>query len=321
MNEQQVFDTNTILKIKTGSHLYGTNTPKSDLDFTGVFIAGEDYYFGLKNVKEVNNSIESKDASGKNTSEAVDDKLYEIRNFANLALQNNPNIIETLFVNESNIIYVNEIGQELLNSSHLFPYKGAFDRFIGYASSQSHKMIIKEKHFTELAESLKYFEEQEPNKLLIEFRTNFSNNTIRVHDHFVETLSYFQIGDINIQKHVKIKKVVEMLRDRMSKISNRYELVTKYGYDTKFGSHLIRLLLEGEELLNTGKIVFPLNYADILLDIKNGKYEINELMEMAKKIEDRMREARDKSNLPNSQNFHKVNELVKKITKKFHGLR
>jgi predicted nucleotidyltransferase len=36
---------NTLFKTVTGSHLYGTNTPTSDIDYAGVFIADKEFYF------------------------------------------------------------------------------------------------------------------------------------------------------------------------------------------------------------------------------------------------------------------------------------
>jgi hypothetical protein len=78
-------------------------------------------------------------------------------------------------------------------------------------------------------------------------------------------------------------------------------------------------LLEGEELLNTGRLVFPLAYAPLLLDIKQGKYEIGQLLEMATQIEDRMRDAKEKSSLPSKPRFDEINELVKRMSKAFLG--
>jgi predicted nucleotidyltransferase len=299
---------NKILKIKTGSQLYGTATPTSDTDYSGIFIADDDYYYGLLTINEVDNSVKSKNEDGKNTSEAVDDKLYELRNFARLAMQNNPNIIEHLFVDDVNIVYANDYGYELLNHAHLFPYKGAYDRFIGYAVSQKHKMVIKEKHFTELSEAFAYFQAEDPQKYLLEYRQKNLG-------FLTEDSQHFKIGDLNFQKHLAVKKVVEFLGQRMSKITNRYELVLKHGYDTKFGSHLIRLLLEGEELLLTSTLSFPLQYADTLLAIKRGEYEIGKLLELATQIEDRMRDAKENSLLPSTPQFDKINALVKKMTK------
>src|SRR5437868_3844965 len=52
-------------------------------------------------------------------------------------------------------------------------------------------------------------------------------------------------------------------RDRMldhpnGKHTNRPELITLYGFDTKFAGHMIRLGLQGIELLETGTITLPM---------------------------------------------------------------
>lgn len=303
---------NTILKIRTGSHLYGTNTPESDEDFSGIFIADEDYYFGLKSIEELDLSTEHKNEFGKNTSDAIDYKLYEIKKFARLALTNNPNIIEHLFVNRENILYANNYANMLLRNAHLFPNKGAYDKFIGYANSQRHKMIIKLDNYEQLAAALEFFKEQEPNEYAVMFRDD-----PRVKKFFTEKGSHFIIGDLNFQKHLMVKKIVFSLNDRLSKITNRNELVLKYGYDTKFASHLIRLLSEGETLLETGELEFPLPNADFLLKIKRGEFELQEILDIADVFEKILADAKEKSSLPDEPRFEEVNELIKQITKSF----
>ena len=78
---------------------------------------------------------------------------------------------------------------------------------------------------------------------------------------------YCVIGDLNLQKGIFIKKAVSMIEERLSKVGNRKTLITQHGFDTKFASNLIRLLLEGKELVSTGEIVFPLTYKQTILDI------------------------------------------------------
>lgn len=308
-------DAYKIFEGKSGSHLYGTSTPTSDVDCVGIVMPPEDCIFGLLKVEEINLDIKSKSESGKNNKDAIDRKFYELRNFTRLALQNNPNILEILWVNPESIIFKNEYYDMLQSSARLFLNKeSVFTRFISYASSQKHKMVIKEKHFSELSAALDYFEEQESHAIIVEFRE-------KELPFLSESINYFVIGDLNFQKHARIKKVLEILRERMSKISNRYELVTKYGYDTKFGSHLIRLLLEGKELLDTGEIKFPLAYAPLLLEIKSGKYSTEEILKLAEDLETQMRSSRESSKLPSHSNFNEINNLVKCITKKFHGIK
>lgn len=50
-----------ILEVITGSNLYGTNTPESDIDYAGIFIPTIDYYFGLKKVEEADFSTQIKE--------------------------------------------------------------------------------------------------------------------------------------------------------------------------------------------------------------------------------------------------------------------
>jgi predicted nucleotidyltransferase len=53
---------------------------------------------------------------------------------------------------------------------------------------------------------------------------------------------------------------------------NRPDLVAKYGYDTKFAMHIIRLLIECEELMRSGIITLPSPQKDLLIAIRNGEY-------------------------------------------------
>jgi len=48
----------------------------------------------------------------------------------------------------------------------------------------------------------------------------------------------------------------------------RPELVEAYGYDTKYAAHVVRLWLQGEELLLTGRISLPMREADRELCVK-----------------------------------------------------
>ena len=101
MQKQELFEKcKIILETKVGSHLYGSNTEDSDVDFCGIFIPPKEYYLGFHSIKEIDLSVIDKLDTGKNSKDAVDRKLYELRHFCQLALQGNPNIIEVLFSNE-----------------------------------------------------------------------------------------------------------------------------------------------------------------------------------------------------------------------------
>ena len=65
---------------------------------------------------------------------------------------------------------------------------------------------------------------------------------------------------------------------------NRQELVDKYGYDTKYAMHIIRLLFECDELLSTGRLLFPSNRADYLQHIRRGEYTQDKIVSKANNL-------------------------------------
>lgn len=304
MNLTKIADDNKILEIRVGSHLYGTNTPCSDLDYSGVFLPIKELVFGFQRVEYVDLSITDKDEAGKNTQNAVDRKFYEFRKFVKLALDNNPNIIEQLFVNEPNIIYLNDAGRTLLAERYKFPHKGLLKKFKGYAFSQKHKMVIRTDKFHELDNAFNYLKDYAGQKeLLIELKDKYLP--------FIKfTKDYCVIGDLNLQKGIYVKKALSMIEERLSKVGNRKNLITKYGFDTKFASNLIRLLLEGKELLGTGEIKFPLSYQETILDIKLGKWTIKDVLDYADQLEAEIDIAAEKSELPSNPRFDYIEKFT-----------
>ena len=107
-------DKKVILKVRAGSHLYGLNTPESDEDFMGVFIPSDEDLLGLINVKQVNNSTKSSSVNTRNTKDDIDDVMYALPEFLKLLLANNPNIVETLFINPENIIICEPEFQDII---------------------------------------------------------------------------------------------------------------------------------------------------------------------------------------------------------------
>lgn len=75
-----------LFKIKSGSHLYGLNTPTSDLDYVGVYVEDsfEDFIDPFNTKDEMDMSIKSKKENGKNDKDAVDEKYFHIKKFIKL---------------------------------------------------------------------------------------------------------------------------------------------------------------------------------------------------------------------------------------------
>tara|TARA_Y100000310_G_scaffold345274_1_gene463323 strand:+ start:5167 stop:6144 length:978 start_codon:yes stop_codon:yes gene_type:complete len=308
MTEQELAQKNKILEINTGSTLYGTRTPESDNDRVGIFIANWDYYVGLKTVRIVDSSKQIKDKSGRNTKDSEDCSYYELREYIKLAKQGNPNILETLFVNDENIIYISPIGEKLLREKHLFISQSIKQRYLGYAYSQRHKMVMRSDKVNELQAAYEYLEDiRDETKFMSQLESKIENKSLP----FIRWKEgMFHIGDIQIQHGVTINRAIQLIKRRLDKVGNRKDLILKYGWDLKFGSNLIRLLKECKEILVTGKIRFPLEYADDILEIKKGEWSIKQVLDYATLLEEQI-EALDLSHLPKTANYDLLNDLCK----------
>jgi predicted nucleotidyltransferase len=111
-----------------GSVAYGTNTPESDIDIKGWFIPTPKYYLGFLNkIEQV--QLNEPDLS-----------FFEIKKFLKLAIEANPNVLETIFTEPEDHIFVSPIGQKLLDIKESFLSKKAFHTMQGYLWSQCHRL-------------------------------------------------------------------------------------------------------------------------------------------------------------------------------------
>lgn len=307
--------------MKSGSHLYHLNTESSDEDYVGVFIPKEEYFFGLKNIEQIDCSKKDKDENNKNTSLAIDCVVYEIRKFTNLCFKCNPNILEMLFVNDSEILYEDS---EFKNYRKMLsvncPYKkGIEGAFFGYARNQQKKMLEKIDNLRIIEDTYKFLKDfldkdKDNNKLIIwemkdneEFKKYF---TFKDHSVSVKNIRNFIKTDT-------LKIIKDKLQRTVNSYGNRTNSMREIGYDKKFASHVFRLVSEGKQLLETGKIKFPLSDKDFIMDVKMGKLSRKEVVEMADKYIDDFNNCNNI--LPVKPNFNKINfELIEFIKNKLY---
>lgn len=332
MNERDMAQKNEVLRYRVGSHLYGTNVATSDEDFCGVFIADLEYYLGFNKVEECDLSKVSKLDTGKNAPDAVDCKLFEIRKFFRLAMENNPNVIEQLFIPEQHIVNATPFGREILALAPLFPWKGCYDKFKGYAKSQKHKMALKPENRTEILKAIAWVKGNEEsivrslgdvNRDFLKLRLDRFTAELEVSKIAKDEKTHLKIGDLNCCTSWTIIRLKGVLEDRLEKMSHRAEMWEKYGYDTKFAMHLLRLLIECEWLLETGKLQFPLDQHErhFLLNVRNGQYSLEQVLEYADSIEKRVDAAYSKSKLPAHPRYDEIQFALMDIVKRFHGIK
>jgi predicted nucleotidyltransferase len=112
--------------------------------------------------------------------------------------------------------------------------------------------------------------------------------------------------------HAQLQKMEHMVYQGYMG-QKRKELVDKYGYDCKNAQHLIRLLRQGIEFLNTGELTVQRPDAQELIDIKTGKWSIEKVKKVAEKLFTDLQTAYEQSTLPDSPDIEQINCLVEQI--------
>ncbi len=302
-----------ILKIKSGSSLYGTRTPSSDNDYIGIFIPQDDYIVGLQKVEQRFDNIISKDENGKNNKDAIDCTYYELRKFLNLCLQGNPNIFEVLFVNEENIVEITEEGRELLNLKHCFISEKVINNTYGYINGMKRKLDLRQSTLEPLVSLKERIEELCKNEEIsytepiakLEQYSDFINSVT------VDKYQY-AVGKFNIQRNGTINNALTQLKDILENKTNRQSLVAKYGYDTKSAHHLLRLYYQIIELLTENQIVYPLRMSEDLIRIKTGQIPYELFEQMITDLHDICKELEQNYKLPKKPNYNSINNYCKK---------
>ena len=139
-----------------GSVAYGVSSDTSDMDIYGfcvpekglVFphLRGEILGFGRQMPRFEQwqeHHVLDKDALG-GQGRTYDIVVYSIVKYFQLCMENNPNMIDSLFTPHTCVLHSTGIGTLVRESRRLFLHKGAWPKFKGYSYQQVHKMNSKQ---------------------------------------------------------------------------------------------------------------------------------------------------------------------------------
>jgi len=138
-----------------GSVAYGVSNDTSDMDVYGFCIppkpflfphlAGEIEGFGQKAPRfeqyQEHHIMDNDALGGKGRS--YDVTIYSISKYFKLVMENNPNMIDSLFTPENCVLHITPIGSMVRERRREFLHKGCWHKFKGYAFEQMHKMDTK----------------------------------------------------------------------------------------------------------------------------------------------------------------------------------
>ena len=138
-----------------GSLAYGVSNDNSDMDIYGFSIPPKEIIFphlrgeilGFDNYEIQFSHFQKhhiKDTSALGGKGRVYDiTIYSIVKYFRLLMENNPNIIDSLYVPDNCILFTTPIAERLRENRSLFLHKGCWATFKGYAYGQMHKIRSK----------------------------------------------------------------------------------------------------------------------------------------------------------------------------------
>lgn len=269
-----------IFECITGSHLYGMATPESDVDMRGVCLEGEIDIYGLGNFEQFEQKF-------------PDRVIYGLQKFARLAAGSNPNIVELLFVND-NIVTDEKsasIWKQIQYNRFKFISKKVTQTFVGYVKSQRKRMDTHHRWMTDRAPVRPHPEAF--GLMTINGVSEWTNNNLK------------QAYENKLKEYQDYTKWLENRNDK------RHELEKRFGFDTKHGSHIVRLLEQVDELHTYGTITFPRPEAHLLKAIRTGGWSYDFLINhMEKKIQYIDSISHPASVLPETEDTNAINELL-----------
>lgn len=106
-----------------------------------------------------------------------------------------------------------------------------------------------------------------------------------------------------------------------NKRTNRPELVAIHGYDSKYASHMIRLLLAGLDLVRERTIHLPMKpeQIELLQEIRRGELELDDILTLSEKLENDLTEETESSSLPDSVDYGFMNDLLREVRNEHLG--
>jgi len=266
---------NIIAKIKFGSHLYGTNTENSDLDYKGIYLPTiDDLILQKANLNSISFNTKNSGSGTKNTKDDIDCEFYSLQYFIKLALQGETVCIDMLHVNDANVIETSPIFEFLRKNRHMF-YTKQLKSFLGYCKSQAAKYSIKGSKLNTLEQIITILKSKKDNVLIgetTELEQLLGQEGISKETD-IQGIQLFNICGKKIQYTSNVKKALECIEKYYNNYGARAILAKENnGIDWKAISHAFRAGYQLKSIYLTGDLTFPLKDAEFLKSIKQGNF-------------------------------------------------
>ena len=298
----------TIVYMKFGSHLYGTNTEESDSDFKGIYMPSSREILLNQVQKSITNNSKS-DSTQKNSKDDQDSQFYSLHYFIlNLAMSGDTSALDMLHAPDNMIIENSTPWKTIVRNREKF-YTKSLSSFVGYARTQASKYGIRGSRLNDAERVLNF----------IKTNKDYETKSIKLKDVWDSLPMGEHIFKLDPDPNgVRMYEVCGRRIGETTQLAYLFSVVQKFyeayglraqqaanneGIDWKAVSHALRAAYQMKELLTQKTITFPLKEASFLRDIKQGKYHFaKEVSPLLDSLMIELEELTLKSDLPEKPN-------------------
>jgi predicted nucleotidyltransferase len=247
---------NVLFEGMSGSVSYGVSNDSSDMDIVGFCMPPKETMFphlrgeipGFGTPGERFEQFQKHHVEVPEWGKEFDITIYSVVKFFQLCMENNPNMVDALFLPRRCVLHSTAIYEHVRDNRLMFLHKGSWHKFRGYAYSQLSK---------------------------IKNQSNSSN-------------------------------------------PKRQKYVEDFGYDVKFGYHVVRLLLEVEEMMVKHDLTLDQN-VPILKAIREGEWPLEKLQQWFEDKEKALEELYHKSTLRYEPDEAAIKRLLMEVIEMHYG--
>lgn len=278
----------TVMKGYFGSHLYGTSTPESDVDFKEIFVPHpRDILLGTA-MNHTN--LNTNNTATKNTKDDVDHELYSLKYFFKLAADGETVALDMIHT-PANLVVKSDLPDvwKFIQENRSRFYTTNMKAYLGYVRKQASKYGVKGSRLAALRGVLaivnqipeQWVDYQEDGSTKqrrtkvedIKHRlpeNEFCEWVFHNHEKTGPQTFYTVLG----RKYQTTLSLIE-LKQSLNKLDAEYgerarKAEANEGIDWKALSHAYRAGYQLKEIYQTGDLVYPLKNASVIKAIKAG---------------------------------------------------
>lgn len=317
----------TLMMVQFGSHLYGTATPASDLDYKAVHVPDARSILLQRVQGSVNEQRHKASEGEKNMPADVDSESYALHRYLELLTSGQTVAVDMLFAPIRSLLVCRQPWLEICNNRHrLLTKKSA--AFVGYCRAQANKYGIKGSRVAAAQAASEWFAmsvlrdgtttkigdcESAMRALLL---PNHSENmeivtkeTAKGHEE-----TYFQCCNRMVGFKNTVKEAATIFARIYEEYGKRARMAQdNQGIDWKALSHAVRVAHEAIELLESHEITFPLANAAHIREIKQGSLPYTAVAEEIEQLLGAVEAASEKSSLPHDVDHEFIDDLVIRV--------